>query len=971
MKKIVIISPEIPYPIFKGNQNRIDQTIKLLIDIGYQVNLICLNSSQRERKSISISQDIMSAYPGINSIEVRRHPKMLSGGFELVKYKLQKWLEKKKDRNEFSNVEVCPGNFKKTCHKAIKTIAPDIVIVNYIKMTDCIPSFFKGEKVIDLHDIQTNIFKEGCKQKGTNLPKNKYFKLLSDEIHTISLYDKIISINHNETRFLSDYVDNSKLFTLPAFSQKNKRIKIIEKYDVMFVGSASPFNVEGAMKFIAKVMPIVKRKIPNIKVAIAGDVSTCSALKKVNEDCYHMLGRVDSLSELYSSSKVVVSPIISGAGMKVKNVEALSYGMPIVATTFSMDGIFVKNNHSALLADDWVNFAEKLVLLLSNDILRKKISNEAESFFDENHSYDSAKEFYHLLLEGRSSEIQSKLFIRPLYVGENNNHSNNETPKPKKSRTKALIFSTDAYELISLNLFLAREMNNINIYSEFVRMESHGENVFHNDGFVAHSIRKQFSPQKRKKFKKEVSKSINKNGDFNSMIFYGVDISDDIRIYQKMFPEHFKKPIVDVLTHGLLILDTLIDLINKISPSFLVGWNGNGPHLIFLMKIAAKIKSLPIFHIERGLLPNSIVFDSQGVNFKSVFAGSYLPLINEIEKKKANEFIFNFRENKKSIVNISEQLNLTQRDIVNKFKLNSDRFLFFPMQIEGDSNIILNSPYYKKMIDVIKDLAFVAKETDIRIICRPHPENKNSLHEIIDEFSSNPFVFFDTDVNLHSMIKASFATVVINSTVGLESLLYGMPTIALGCSLYSHKGLTYDCGNKEHIINALKIIENNNLYDFVRHERLERLVHLMIFDYLLFLDGNTSGYGNRDKILAMLARNKIFPEMNLSRPDLPQIALKYKEEKDSAFNYLSNQKEIKIKNQLVDGTVQYLNGSKKPEVTETLISEIIKKKLNKKSVFVDDFEQSDVVIVNSDRFLGNKDKYKNKILFDEFLEFIS
>lgn len=130
-----------------------------------------------------------------------------------------------------------------------------------------------------------------------------------------------------------------------------------------------------------------------------------------------------------------------------------------------------------------------------------------------------------------------------------------------------------------------------------------------------------------------------------------MNISDEITTYRDMFPEHFEgKKVVDVIAHAMLILDSILRRISKTAPDFLVGWNGNDPHFIFLMKVAAKIANVPVFHVERGLLPDTLVFDPQGVNFKSYIAGSYLPLITEEERKVARAYIKDFSTQGKTIV---------------------------------------------------------------------------------------------------------------------------------------------------------------------------------------------------------------------------------------------------------------------------------------------------------------------------------
>jgi len=961
MKKIVVISPEIPFPVFKGNQNRIDLTIRALIDLGFDVSLICLNASQKERTSISVEKKLREEYLGINKVIVRRHPKFNSY-FKGYIFKIKKKINSifRFSLPRFCNADNAPSNFVSACYRMIDDLQPDYVYVNYIKLSDCVPKSFKGIKIADLHDIQSNIYKESIKQKGGELASDEYMSMLSEEVCIINSYDKVISINKNESEFLSRFIKHEKVYTLPAFAKNNFKAEHEDfLYDILFIGSASPFNVEGIMKFIAKVMPLVKKEIPNVKVAIAGDVSECSAIKKVNDSCYMKLGRVADLSKLYEQSKIIISPIVSGAGMKVKNIEALSYGKPIVATSFSMDGIDVEPGVSAIIADDWREFSKSVIDILNDEKLRLKIAESARTYFENNHSFYAAKLCLRdIILSSKNGSLNKKTNIVNVIK---------EFPDRKKIRTKALIFSTDAYELISLNIFLAKEMEKLGVYTEFVRMEDTGEHHFLSQGFLVHSLRNKMNRKRRSELKSIYEKVITKSGDFDEVLVYGVDISEDLRVYRKMFPSHFEKPTIDVLVHGVLILEALLSLIDKINPHFLVGWNGNGPHMVFLMKVAAKIKDLPVFHVERGLLPRSIVFDANGVNFKSVYSGSYLPLINEVQRRRAEKFINKYRENSETIVVNSNQLKLDSGQISSKFNLGDSSYVFFPMQIEGDSNIILNSPVYKKMIDVLRDLECVAVRMGIKIICRPHPENKMSILDIEKKFSGSQFVEIDSSVDLHSMIKSSLATVVINSTVGLESLLHGVPTISLGCSLYSHKGVTYDCSSKENIEDVLRKIQSKTFNEYIQHEKLQRLVSMLVDEYLLFLDGDILGSVNSEKIKRMLSKNSIFPEEGLGFPGKPKKVRDYFKFKKKFDNYCDVSNKINVAYQIDEGTRRYLNGAKKPIVTnESLMSELVEK-LGDKFNFVDGVDEADLILSNK---IKESKLSSEKYYLDEYLELI-
>lgn len=89
-------------------------------------------------------------------------------------------------------------------------------------------------------------------------------------------------------------------------------------------------------------------------------------------------GFVDNLDILIKKSKIFISPILSGAGIKIKTINALVAGLPIVSTSVGVEGIATNSNDlPASIGNDAVSFSNQIIKLLSNEKLCKKMSFEA------------------------------------------------------------------------------------------------------------------------------------------------------------------------------------------------------------------------------------------------------------------------------------------------------------------------------------------------------------------------------------------------------------------------------------------------------------------------------------------------------------------------------------------------------------------------------------------------------------------
>ncbi|EGL7862487.1 hypothetical protein IRJ69_003661 [Escherichia coli] len=154
------------------------------------------------------------------------------------------------------------------------------------------------------------------------------------------------------------------------------------------------------------------------------------------------------------------------------------------------------------------------------------------------------------------------------------------------------------------------------------------------------------------------------------MSYRGVNIGVDILTHKRMFPEHYEKDkFSKSIKYCILLIETLLNLCEKIRPDFLVSWNGNGPHMIFIPKIVAKIIDVPVLFVERGLLPSTYLVDYQGVNFKSYLAGSYIDIPPNNKFHFADNYIKNFSDANETIVNTNDLIISDKQRIFQKLKI--------------------------------------------------------------------------------------------------------------------------------------------------------------------------------------------------------------------------------------------------------------------------------------------------------------
>ena len=157
-----------------------------------------------------------------------------------------------------------------------------------------------------------------------------------------------------------------------AFDHFGERRKPVSGCDILFVaGFGHPPNEDGAVWFVEHIFPEIRRKVPAARILIVGSNPTArvrSLANGVNAQSVELHSNVtdEELARFYTKARVAVVPLRFGAGVKLKVIEALKDGVPLVTTPVGAQGC-MDLHLSVPVITDAQNFAEEVIKLLEDD----------------------------------------------------------------------------------------------------------------------------------------------------------------------------------------------------------------------------------------------------------------------------------------------------------------------------------------------------------------------------------------------------------------------------------------------------------------------------------------------------------------------------------------------------------------------------------------------------------------------------
>lgn len=246
----------------------------------------------------------------------------------------------------------------------------DFLVISYASWAKIIDKV-KGSPylIIDTHDFLT---------AQNSHKKNKIGQLFQDEMNILRQFDEIWTYSVEE-KYIFEQFTNRKVTLIPVSFPLQFTSQASKKYDVIYVASDNPHNILGINWFLKEVLPLLN----GIRIEIIGKIGSAIGDDYPNVNRH---GIVDDLDEFYQNAKIAICPMLSGTGIKIKVIEALSYGIPVVTNRRGVDGLTNKNENGCLVSDDPKIFAENILNLLRDDVLYHEVKNTAISYFEKNHN---------------------------------------------------------------------------------------------------------------------------------------------------------------------------------------------------------------------------------------------------------------------------------------------------------------------------------------------------------------------------------------------------------------------------------------------------------------------------------------------------------------------------------------------------------------------------------------------------------
>lgn len=360
---LLVISPLPTHPQDEGANRRVFAMMEVLRDAGHTVHFAFVpqnNGDQETMRHYWGDYFHLLPYTDPTSVFTRLLQKIRSRLMRPHNYPIDAWYDP----------QLSPA-----ITQLRDTLKPDAVLVEYVYLSRALELFETScLKIIDTHDVMTDRHARGIAQGQ----RPRWFSTsAAQERKALQRADLAIAIQDRERDFLGA-MNACPVVTVGHIAPIDPRWHFnAGAATLLYVGTNNASNVQALQHFVAHVLPALCATEPALQLHVAGKVClTLDDMPLAPELAGHIVkhGVVDDLAALYANAAVVINPVRFGTGLKIKNVEALSQGCPLVTTSVGAEGMEEGAGSAFLVADGDVEFTNAILELLRNRARAEQLS---------------------------------------------------------------------------------------------------------------------------------------------------------------------------------------------------------------------------------------------------------------------------------------------------------------------------------------------------------------------------------------------------------------------------------------------------------------------------------------------------------------------------------------------------------------------------------------------------------------------
>lgn len=395
--KILLLCNKSPWPPKEGGPMAMSMMVDGLLEAGHEVRILAVNSFKYNIREADLPPEYLQK-TGIRLVDVDLRVRPIAAFLNLFtnkSYHIQRFVS---DRFRSALVEILAGNDFDVVQLETLFVTPYL---------DTIRRFSRAKVFLRAHNIEHRIWQRVAEE--TKNPFKKWYlqhlasTLKRYEEDILTKFDGIIAITPTDAEYFTKELKSHHATTSPRHHiTTSPRVTDIpfgvnlkdfpaarapREFPSLYTIGAMNWipNQEGIRWFLLNVWMDVHRQFPALKYYLAGREMP-DWMRKLNLPNVEVAGEVPDAREFISSKSIMIAPLFSGSGIRVKIIEGMAAGKTIISTSLGAEGIRFTNRENILIANLPCEFFEMISICVGDQALCTRIGTKARELVESEYS---------------------------------------------------------------------------------------------------------------------------------------------------------------------------------------------------------------------------------------------------------------------------------------------------------------------------------------------------------------------------------------------------------------------------------------------------------------------------------------------------------------------------------------------------------------------------------------------------------
>jgi sugar transferase (PEP-CTERM/EpsH1 system associated) len=372
---ILFIAGALPYPPDDGWRTRVFNLIKHLSDV-HSVTVVCFADPEADRSRIEALGHYCRSLVPVKRVHPYRLADLIRGLTSPLPFIVL----------NYRRVEMV-----RTIHRMIHGHRFDLVQVEDLHMSSYLEAIQGIPRVLDLHNVES-ILMHRYRTNERNLLKRYYAgaterRLVDYEASLNNRCDICLSVSRQDADCLLARDPQLQVEVVPNGVDTTYFRPMTVEMDaaqLVFTGHmAYPPNVDAVLYFAREIFPIIHHNRPAAKFIIVGKDPTPQVRALARQKGIQVTGPVPDVRLIMAQSSVFAVPLRMGGGTRLKILEAMAMGKPVVSTSIGCEGLDLDSGEHLVVADEPQAFADACLMLMDNEALRNRLASQARRLVED------------------------------------------------------------------------------------------------------------------------------------------------------------------------------------------------------------------------------------------------------------------------------------------------------------------------------------------------------------------------------------------------------------------------------------------------------------------------------------------------------------------------------------------------------------------------------------------------------------